>query len=238
MEQQKNSQAPDLATVLRNLAALAPPPAQPTSTAFNEAQFAALPDPGRNATPTQSASFRQTSDPRLAGRTQKQAPQNVSTTPPGSPPPHIIPQSSAAAPINPATITEWAPGLRCITKIASQNPNFKPIIQKMIAEQHEHELIWWGGRQALITQRANAEQLKAYDKKVHRAQSEMFNAMSGQLKSLGVPFFGVKPELIANQEEAGAGANSGAGSRAKITPDELLKLQKKMIEYLEDMYKD
>lgn len=112
------------------------------------------------------------------------------------------------------------------------------IVTQMIAEQHEHELIWWGGRQALITQRANAEQLKAYDKKVHRAQSEMFNAMSGQLKSLGVPFFGVKPELIANQEEAGAGANSDAGSRAKITPDELLKLQKKMIEYLEDMYKD
>ncbi|KAF4306839.1 hypothetical protein GTA08_BOTSDO05999 [Botryosphaeria dothidea] len=246
MEQQSNSQAPDLATVLRNLAALAPPPAQqPTGPSLDGSQSSAtpqaLPDFGRHAVPAHPANHRQSSDPRLAGCSQKPASQNyssVSTTPPGSPLPALVPQSSAPTPIDPATITEWAPGLRCITKIAAQNHNFKPIIQKMIADQHEHELIWWGGRQALMSQSANKEQLKAYDRKVHRAQSEMFYVMSGQLKSLGVPFFGVKPGLVASAEEAAAGAGSGADSKAKVTPDELLKLQKKMIEYLEDMYKD
>lgn len=139
MEQQSNSQAPDLATVLRNLAALAPPPAQqPTGPSLEESQSSAspqaLPDFGRHAVPAHPANHHQSSDPRLAGRSQKPASQNyssVSTTPPGSPPPALVPQYSAPTPIDPATITEWAPGLRCITKIAAQNHNFKPIIQKV-----------------------------------------------------------------------------------------------------------
>ena len=104
----------------------------------------------------------------------------------------------------------------------------------MIADQHEHELIWWGGRQALMSQRATEEQLKAYDRKVHKAQTEMFNAMSGQLKSFCVPFFGVKPELIARGDEP----TTAGFSKAKVTETELVKLQRRMIEYLEDMYKD
>lgn len=109
----------------------------------------------------------------------------------------------------------------------------------MISDQHEHELIWWGGRQALMTQQATGEQLKAYDRKVHKAQTEMFNAMSGQLKGLGVPFFGVKPELIAKGDEAAVTVSGPAsGSKTRITEAELQKLQRRMIEYLEDMYKD
>lgn len=100
-------------------------------------------------------------------------------------------------------------------------------------------MIWWGGRQPLMTQ-STAEQLKAYDLKVHRAQREMFVAMSAQLKGLGVPFFGVKAELIAPADGQMSAMNLGAGavSKAKITEDELLKLQRKMLQYLEDMYKD
>ncbi|KAL0264164.1 hypothetical protein SLS55_000110 [Diplodia seriata] len=232
MEQQENSQPPDLATVLRNLAALsAPPPPQGPSAGGT------TPDAGYNAATAPVPQRQHIADPRLAGRSQNpglRQQSNVSTTPPSSTP-TPIPQASAPAPIDPATIIEWAPGLRCISKISARNPNLKPVVQKMIAEQHEHELIWWGGRQALVAQRANVEQLKAYDRKVHKAQTEMFNAMSGQLKSLGVPFFGVKPELITKGDE---GSGPASGPKTKVTEIELQKLQRKMIEYLEDMYKD
>ncbi|OJD40244.1 uncharacterized protein BKCO1_1000652 [Diplodia corticola] len=236
MEQQDNSHPPDLATVLRNLAALAPPPPLQAPASGGTA-----PDAEYNAVAQPIPQRQYFADPRLAGRSQnpglrQQA--NASTTPP---PPTVTPtpQASRLAPIDPATIIEWAPGLRCISKIAARNPNLKPVVQKMIAEQHEHELIWWGGRQALVAQKATEEQLKAYDRKVHKAQTEMFNAMSGQLKGLGVPFFGVKPELITRGDEAAtAGSGPASGPKARVTDVELLKLQRKMIEYLEDMYKD
>ncbi|KAB2575963.1 hypothetical protein DBV05_g5408 [Lasiodiplodia theobromae] len=236
MEQQNDSQPPDLATVLRNLAALAAPPLPQTPAAGGIA-----PDTGYSAATAPISPRPHIADPRLAGRSQKpglQQQPNVSTTPPSSTP-TPTPQASGPAPIDPATIIEWAPGLRCISKISARNPNLKPIVQKMIADQHEHELIWWGGRQALMTQRATGEQLKAYDRKVHKAQTEMFNAMSGQLKGLGVPFFGVKPELIAKGDEAAAAVSGPAsGSKTRVTEAELQKLQRRMIEYLEDMYKD
>lgn len=264
MEQHNDSQAPDLATVLRNLAALAPPPSQPAAASpLDQSQLSSisqtLSNAGHNVAPIPLANHQQSADPRLAARSQRPASQNypnVSTTPPTSSTLPPAPQTSAPAAIDPATITEWAQGLRCVTKIAARNPSFKPIIQKvcyyfsleshcsaitedlqMIADQHEHELIWWGGRKALMNQSPTEEQLKAYDKKVYRAQVEMNAVMSGQLKGLGVPFFGVKPHLIADSESA-ASSRSVSASKAKLTQNELLKLQRRMVEYLEDMYKD
>ncbi|KAK7556353.1 hypothetical protein IWX49DRAFT_579491 [Phyllosticta citricarpa] len=139
--------------------------------------------------------------------------------------------------IDPATILEWSQGLRCITKIAAQNPGINVVVQKMIADQHENELMWWGGRQARMNQKASQEELKAYDAKIHRALREMFTAMSGHLKSLGVPFFGVRPELVVKDENAEE-EKPLLLAKKRITESELVKLQRKMLEYLEDMYKD
>lgn len=59
-------------------------------------------------------------DPRLAGRS---APQRV---------PNSKPQDRAATPlIDPSTITEWKQGLRCVNKIATQNPEFVPAVRKV-----------------------------------------------------------------------------------------------------------
>jgi hypothetical protein len=42
-----------------------------------------------------------------------------------------LPRSTATPPlIDPATITEWSHGLRCVHKIATQNPYFKMAIRK------------------------------------------------------------------------------------------------------------
>ncbi|KAK7544715.1 uncharacterized protein J3D65DRAFT_599341 [Phyllosticta citribraziliensis] len=161
-----------------------------------------------------------------------------STTPQKTPTPK--PQAAQAGKppmIDPATILEWSQGLRCITKIAAQNPGIRVVVQKMIADQHENELMWWGGRRARMNQRVSPEELQAYDAKIHRALREMFIAMSGHLKSLGVPFFGVRPELIVKDENAEEEKQLLLAKR-KITESELVKLQRKMLEYLEAMYKD
>ena len=78
-------------------------------------------------------------------------------------------------------------------------------------------------------------ELKEYDKKVHKATREMVDVMSLELKRLGVPFFGVKPDLIL---PLGTGKPAVRNKSSKITEGELLDLQRRMLEYLEDMYKE
>lgn len=80
-------------------------------------------------------------------------------------------------------------------------------------------------------------ELDAYDTKVYKAQVEMFNAMSVELKRLGVPFFGVKPALIRKSSDASDSARPEVITGSMIQEDELLELQRRMLTYLEDMYK-
>ena len=94
---------------------------------------------------------------------------------------------------------------------------------------------------------------------------KMFTAMSADLEALGIPFFGTKPELVypadrnstkSNAEEKGrSNGQRLAGGRVdadadreildgqgevvkKLTKDELVKLQRKMIQHLGDMYNE
>lgn len=73
---------------------------------------------------TQASTFQgysQHQDPRLNGRPASQYRQ----TPP-------TPQNRTGTPtIDPSTITEWKHGLRCVNKIATQNPNFVSTIRKV-----------------------------------------------------------------------------------------------------------
>jgi hypothetical protein len=129
------AQPPDLQTILATLAqytqqstsSATPPPApQPTATLSS---FPTIPATEDN---TQAASYNASietvpADPRLRGR-----PQSRSTTPfqaQNGQPQQIQPQSSSV--IDPATITVWQDGLRCVTKIASQNKMFEASIRKV-----------------------------------------------------------------------------------------------------------
>nr|POF04052.1 hypothetical protein CFP56_21808 [Quercus suber] len=59
--------------------------------------------------------------------------------------------------IDPATITNWQEGIRCVTKIAAQNAHFAVALRKMMEEQRRHEMLWYKERQALKqTQMARA----------------------------------------------------------------------------------
>jgi hypothetical protein len=68
--------------------------------------------------------------------------------------------------------------------------------------------------------------------KVHRAQEQMVAEMTARLKNLGVPFFGIKKELIRSPKDIQGldGTND-----KKIDEEVLLGLQRRMIGILEDL---
>ena len=87
-------------------------------------------------------------------------------------------------------------------------------------------------------------ELKAFDNKVYNASEKLVGSMSAELKQLGVPFFGVQPDLVItlsreNKVPSDSTFEQRAGlSRGKVSKSDLLELQRKMIQYLEDMYRD
>ncbi|KAJ4349838.1 uncharacterized protein N0V89_008457 [Didymosphaeria variabile] len=167
--------------------------------------------------------------------------------------------------IDPATITEWKHGLRCVNKIATQNLTFVPAIQKLMAEQARNVKDWESGRQRLIDEQAikrenekthlavlslpgmgekiaplrtdvvEKEELEQYGKKVYRACQRMVESHSAVLKGLGVPFFGLRPEFLRAE---GSEEGDDGEEKKKVTKEELLELQRKMLNHLMELYGD
>ncbi|KZM27148.1 uncharacterized protein EKO05_0004689 [Ascochyta rabiei] len=246
----------DLEAILRTLASLPKPEDQPLQ---DPQTFYAQSQPGddryQTLAPEQHQSFQPpTADPRLAGR---------------SPQPPLLPkpQARSSTPlIDPATIIDWKAGLRCVSKIAAQNPEFAASVRKLMKEQEGNVRQWEAGRTRLIeeqdlkkgneeTHRAalslpglldnspvlrtaerEQQELTQYDAKVYRASKAMVESQTSSLKVLGVPFFGVRPHLLASEdEEVGLGAD---GVPLKITQSQVLQLQRKMLTHLLDLYGD
>jgi hypothetical protein len=70
--------------------------------------------------------YQQSADPQLINRA---ASQHLSSTP--------RPQEKVSTPlIDPATITEWKQGLRCVSKIAQHNPEFAASVRKVQLNMH------------------------------------------------------------------------------------------------------
>lgn len=88
---------------------------------------------------------------------------------------------------------------------------------------------------------AKEAELAIFDRKVYSAQHSMEEAMTAELKGLGVPFFGTSLDLIvADDQQATSAALST--SRPKwsplVTEAELMDLKRKMIGHLEMLYRD
>lgn len=85
----------------------------------------------------------------------------------------------------------------------------------------------------------DANELLLYDRKVHKASVEMVKAMSTELKDMGVPFFGTKSHLINRGTTSSVSIGGGVDGRTSpgktIQELELVKLQRRMLEMLEDM---
>ncbi|KAG9949301.1 hypothetical protein KCU85_g4411, partial [Aureobasidium melanogenum] len=234
---------PDLASILATLAQFAPqqqPDQQQTSPP--SATTPTITDP-RLQRRQQSQPLQPTAQPwsQIPSQTQQNESQSTSTYNPQAavfqpvnpqgraPSQHSrtpIPQQQEQTIIDPATITEWSAGLRCVTKIAAQNPIFADKIRGLINDQRRNEMQWYSSRQALKQMQAKrststnelqnifktigstntpstpqtpeekAAELAAFDQKLYKAQLDMNESMSQVLKHLGVPFFGTHAALI------------------------------------------
>ncbi|KAB8302059.1 hypothetical protein EYC80_005510 [Monilinia laxa] len=87
-----------------------------------------------------------------------------------------------------------------------------------------------------------ARELETFDMKVYKAQTQMVREMNGKLRNLGVPFFGTKSELVRvsgrSDTANGRGANPTEGGKSVIDEEDLVELQRKMLNILEDLCND
>ena len=91
------------------------------------------------------------------------------------------------------------------------------------------------------SEEAKEVELAVFDRKVYAAQHSMEEAMTGELKGLGVPFFGTSLDLIvADDQQAASVASSASRPRWSplVTETELMDLKRKMIGHLEMLYRD
>jgi hypothetical protein len=117
-------------------------------------------------------------------------------------------------------------------------------------DQRSHEMRWYMERQALkqaqISRSSSAAKalsiLRSLNQRAaYTAQHSMEEAMTAELKGLGVPFFGTSLDLVVTDDQQ-AQAIASAGSRPKwsllVTETELLDLRRKMVGHLEMLYRD
>ncbi|KAF2993387.1 hypothetical protein E8E13_000588 [Curvularia kusanoi] len=253
----------DLEAILRTLASLQPPP-EPSAQQHHHQhlpQDSYPPALEQQQFQHQQPQVQQqsTPDPRLANR------------PIPIPKPQIRSSTTTPTPlIDPATITDWKQGLRCVSKIAAQNPQFAVSVRKLIKDQEGNVGAWEAGRKRLVeehvakrereavgraalslpgllkdtpilrTPERETEELEQYDAKAYRASKAMVEVQSSELKVLGVPFFGVRPHLLASDDEVVGTDEEEAGSKdgepKKITKGQVLELQRRMLRYLCDLY--
>jgi hypothetical protein len=101
-----------------------------------------------------------------------------------------------------------------------------------------------GGSTAAGTSNTSPEELEkeleTFDMKVYKAQMQMVKEMSTKLRSLGVPFFGIKVDLVrpAGKESSGTEGRVAPEEKGMIDEVELVRLQRKMLAILEDLCND
>ena len=68
----------------------------------------------------------------------------------------------------------------------------------------------------------------------------MVASQTSSLKVLGVPFFGIKPYLIVQSADTlpEVAKDPSADSSTKITKAQLLEMQRKMLNHLNELYGD
>lgn len=77
--------------------------------------------------------------------------------------------------------------------------------------------------------------------KVYKAQMQMVKEMSAKLRSLGVPFFGTRSDLvrpIGKEANPMIGTPDRKDEKGTIDEGELVTLQRKMLAILEDLCSD
>ncbi|KAF2731801.1 hypothetical protein EJ04DRAFT_471375 [Polyplosphaeria fusca] len=254
MAQQNIGAELDLEKILRTLASLPSVPPVPQQDQTEAGRPSPDVNQSHSSTPTATSHIQAPpQDPRLTNRLV-----------PSQRPVTSRPHSGAGPVIDSSAITEWKHGLRCVSKAAAQNSDFILTIQKLIKDQIHNVHNWERGRQSIIrdqtakresekvaraaislpglldnapllrTPAREEEELRQFDEKVYRAQEQMIISQTAELRRLGVPFFGTRPDLVlVSDAEA---MKESEGKAGKITKKRLSILQKKMLQHLLDLY--
>ena len=134
-----NYQTPDLASVLRTLAAYAPPLQQ-------------VPQPPLEASVPDGELEEGEYDPAnplmLPVPLNPIPKQTILPKPSPDPAPRVVTPSIPE--VDPTTITTWPAALRHVTKLIARNEAVMARMRKLIEVQRQHEQQWWEGREALI----------------------------------------------------------------------------------------
>jgi hypothetical protein len=95
------------------------------------------------------------------------------------------------------------------------------------------------------TEKELAAEITAYDLKVHAAAVKMTDALVAELRGMSIPFFTLRKDLVrdspSSEDSSSSLLQSQADSTAAsspITRSELIKLQQRMLELLEDLCKE
>lgn len=80
-------------------------------------------------------------------------------------------------------------------------------------------------------------ELAECDKRIYEAQRILYEGMSLEMKTLGVPYFGTPSSLIRAEQDSSEQHDLPIYSRP-ISSQQLLALQKRMVSHLEDLYRD
>lgn len=173
------------------------------------------------------------------------------------------PKSKTVSPVPDAScITTWPAALKHVTKYIASNETLGAKIRQMLADQHNHEKRWWAGREAVVEKRksrGNHQQqasdllraiggttnlrpvddstekaeLESYDRKVYSELTKMVASFDRQLRSMGIPFYAIKHELVILEQ-----GKEKTRSTGRIDRGELRELQKRMMQHLQDLFSE
>ena len=147
------SPTPDLASILRSLAACAPATAPHHAfSRYDQSGQSTNPDPSPSRLPELEDGEYDPNNPLI---TSKPTPNHYL----GS---HRL-ASTTSQPQNPplvdvTTITTYPVALRYITKTIARDEDIMPRLRKLVSVQHQHEQQWWQGRVALQRKQSGREE--------------------------------------------------------------------------------
>ena len=84
-----------------------------------------------------------------------------------------------------------------------------------------------------VNSEEEAAEMKKCDQKVHSAMMKMAAGIDRDLRAMGVPFYAIKHDLVI----LGEGKDDKPGS-GRLDKGELRELQKKILQLLEELFKD
>lgn len=165
--------------------------------------------------------------------------------------------------VDPSRITTWPAAQKYVIDNIYSHQTLASKIKQLIKNQHSQERQWWAEREALVSKhqgRVEKEkqiavmlqsmggiaastkapnsgeeeaELRRCDLKIHKAMTKLATDIDRELRSMGVPFYAIKHELVILGEGNTDGALPG-----RLDKGELRELQKRMLQLLEELFKE